>query len=387
MAEEKVPDLLDASLLDVAQRLKDNNLKAQLIYAFNGTGKTRLSKEFVKFISTRKNIKDDEHDEISSLYFDEILYYNSFTEDLFYWDKDLNDNPKLKIHSNIFTKWILQDQGKGEAVKEIVQKYINSKITADFDENFDGVTFYFAGGDERGKKIVKISKGEESIFIWSIFYALIEEIISEIEEEEDDSSLNKFSQLKYIFIDDPISSLDENHLIEMAIDTAELIKKGIKGKELKFIVTTHNAFFYNVLYQELNKLSSKKGFLLDRDGTGKFSLKEKWGNSNQSFSYHLHIKSILDEAHKKNELGKHHAMLLRNLYEKTASFLGYREWTDLLPSPQESYAQKLLNFYSHSRLSGETVVSLAEHERNMLSILLENLNRYGYFRSGVKNND
>ncbi len=30
-------------LEDIAQKLKDSNKKAQLIYAFNGTGKTRLS--------------------------------------------------------------------------------------------------------------------------------------------------------------------------------------------------------------------------------------------------------------------------------------------------------------------------------------------------------
>lgn len=39
------------SLTEIAQQLKNNNKKVQLIYAFNGTGKTRLSREF-KFIKT-----------------------------------------------------------------------------------------------------------------------------------------------------------------------------------------------------------------------------------------------------------------------------------------------------------------------------------------------
>ena len=34
------------SLNEIAGELKDNNKKVQLIYAFNGTGKTRLSREF-----------------------------------------------------------------------------------------------------------------------------------------------------------------------------------------------------------------------------------------------------------------------------------------------------------------------------------------------------
>ena len=34
------------SLNEIAQELKDSGKKVQLIYAFNGTGKTRLSREF-----------------------------------------------------------------------------------------------------------------------------------------------------------------------------------------------------------------------------------------------------------------------------------------------------------------------------------------------------
>lgn len=34
------------TLTEIAQTLKDANKKVQLIYAFNGTGKTRLSREF-----------------------------------------------------------------------------------------------------------------------------------------------------------------------------------------------------------------------------------------------------------------------------------------------------------------------------------------------------
>ena len=36
------------SLIEIAQTLRDTNKKVQLIYAFNGVGKTRLSREFKK---------------------------------------------------------------------------------------------------------------------------------------------------------------------------------------------------------------------------------------------------------------------------------------------------------------------------------------------------
>ena len=41
------------TLTEIAQTLKDANKKVQLIYAFNGTGKTRLSREFKIMIATK----------------------------------------------------------------------------------------------------------------------------------------------------------------------------------------------------------------------------------------------------------------------------------------------------------------------------------------------
>ena len=42
------------TLTEIAQNLKDTNKKVQLIYAFNGTGKTRLSREFKELISPKE---------------------------------------------------------------------------------------------------------------------------------------------------------------------------------------------------------------------------------------------------------------------------------------------------------------------------------------------
>lgn len=42
--------------------------------------------------------------------------------------------------------------------------------------------------------------------------------------EPDERETDKLNQLKYVFIDDPVTSLDDNHLIQMAVDPARLIK-------------------------------------------------------------------------------------------------------------------------------------------------------------------
>jgi hypothetical protein len=71
------------SLTEIAQTLIDTDRKVQLIYAFNGTGKTRLSLEFKKLIAP-KGITTGEEEEAGI----KVLYYNAFTEDLFYWDNE-----------------------------------------------------------------------------------------------------------------------------------------------------------------------------------------------------------------------------------------------------------------------------------------------------------
>ena len=66
------------------------------------------------------------------------MYYNAFTEDLFYWDNDLkgDSDRKLKIQPNRFTNWILADQGKGVNVNDNFQHYSTKKITPRFNEQY-----------------------------------------------------------------------------------------------------------------------------------------------------------------------------------------------------------------------------------------------------------
>src|SRR5262245_40808465 len=72
----------------LAQYMRDEleSKKFVLLYAYNGTGKTRLSTEFKDL-----GKKGDERD---------TIYFNAFTEDLFHWDNDLaNDRERvLKIN-------------------------------------------------------------------------------------------------------------------------------------------------------------------------------------------------------------------------------------------------------------------------------------------------
>ena len=268
------------SLPEIAQTLRDADKKMQLIYAFNGSGKTRLSREFKKLIAP----KDPDTEDESGI---KVLYYNAFTEDLFYWDNDLDNDTdrKLKIQPNGYTSWILVEQGQEPNISTHFQRYTNDKLTPSFNEQFtfkdkydkdiivpaySEVRFSFETGDDSGSEFVKISKGEESCFIWSVFYSLLEQTISvlnvlEVAERETD----QFNYLQYVFIDDPVSSLDDSHLIELAVDIATLIKSSTS--ELKFIITTHNPLFYNVLFNEFNRVKKTKKWRLEKLIDGKLT--------------------------------------------------------------------------------------------------------------------
>ena len=174
------------TLTEIAQQLKDADKKVQLIYAFNGTGKTRLSRAFKDFIAPKIDAEDGQQSELAQK---KILYYSAFTEDLFYWDNDLEGDaePKLKIQPNSFTDWVLKDQGQDRNIITNFQRYTSEKFTPRFNEEYrakdkDGkeitvkafseVTFSLERGDDEHSGNLKISKGEESNFIWSIFYIL-----------------------------------------------------------------------------------------------------------------------------------------------------------------------------------------------------------------------
>lgn len=395
------------SLTGIAHKLKNTDKKVQLIYAFNGTGKTRLSRELKKLMT--QEIDDDNPPEETPRKF---LYYNAFTEDLFYWDNDLAEGlePKLKIQPNAFTNWILteiKDEGLDKEITTNFHRYSDNKLNPRFNSEykikdeagksivihaFSEVEFTYERGDDSDSGKIKISKAEESNFIWAIFCTLLDLVITTRNTPEDDGDRDsQFDQLEYIFIDDPVTSLDDNHLIALAVNLAALIKVSTftNDEGLKFIITTHSPLFYNVLHNELglNKKGKREGcFLLEKMEDGSFNLNTKYGDSNKSFAYHLHIKKVIEDAILNKQVEKYHFMLLRNLYEKTACFLGYKEWADLLPDDKKVYASRVMNFYPHNNLSNEELPDPTEQEKATLDLLVKNLNNYGYWKEEGREN-
>ena len=357
-------------LEEIAQELKDSSKKVQLIYAFNGVGKTRLSRIFKDLVTSKQ--EDDEETR------SKIIYYNAFTEDLFYWDNDLEEdtNRKLKIHPNGFTHWVFVDEGQERNIITNFQRYTSNKLTPRFNEDYSEVNFSVEGGNETGLENIKISKGEENCLIWCIFYSLLKEVIETLNiSEVEERSVDGFNELEYVFIDDPVSSLDENHLIELAVNIAELVRAS--KSDLKFIITTHNPLFYNVLHNEFNYSDTSIGYkpkestkkLLKKLDDGTYLLEEQKDDS--PFSYHLHLLSELEKVIESGNIQKYHFNFLRNILEKTSTFLGYKKWEKLLPEgSQKTYFKRIINSYSHGKFSSEEVPVIKDEEKRVLSDLV-----------------
>lgn len=145
---------LDALAAHLRQELE--NKKAILLYAYNGTGKTRLSMAF-KDMGKQAEARD-------------TLYFNAFTEDLFHWNNDLAGDADRRLLLNRDSRFFqgLFDLEMDNRIRPLLRRY------ADFDFRIDTEGPEWAVRFSRlvdGQPVdnIKVSRGEENIFIWCFF--------------------------------------------------------------------------------------------------------------------------------------------------------------------------------------------------------------------------
>lgn len=187
-----------------------------------------------------------------------------------------------------------------------------------------------------------------------------------------------------MFIDDPVSSLDDNHLIELAVNIAELVKTSTSN--VHYIITTHNPLFYNVLFNEFENDVEKK-YDRKRDSDKKRLEKLDDGtyalinSTDTPFSYHLFLLTEIEKAIKSGDIQKYHFNFMRNILEKTCTFLGYRKWKKLLPDgDRKEYYNRIINLYSHNKHHGEEIQPITEEAKTALKELVDILKTTYHFR-------
>lgn len=347
------------------------------LYAFNGTWKTRISTE-INLLN--EDLNGDEIEKMIESWDSlmeptrKVLCYNAFLEDLFYWD---NDKFVLFFNPNSWEAELIQDQWLENRIIENFQRFLNTKTEPYFDLEHWTITFNIPSWDEDSQTEIKISRWEESIFVWSVFYTILELVINELNSNLEDRSTDLFNDLEYIVIDDPVSSIDDTRIITLAIELIELIKLYNTNK-IKFLITTHHALFYNVLYNSFNWDKQYKDFwyiLSKNENKLKFELQK-----DSPFWYHLLVKDEIKKAINESNIQKYHFNLFRWLLEKTSNFLWIKNWGDCINWDKKEEFIRLVNLYSHNRLEPMEYREVSDDEKVLFNEKFTNfINEYKYF--------
>ena len=358
------------------------NKKFILLYAYNGTGKTRLS---MAFEDMGKSVNADGETEQR-----DTLYFNAFTEDLFTWDNDLDRDSvrKLKLNTNSSFFAGLESMEMDNRIRALLDRYADFEFRIDtttwevvFSREFrmrkvatarDEVDGAHAGQGEyetRREEAIKISRGEENIFVWCFFIAIVELAL-------DDDGAGPYNWVKYIYIDDPISSLDEHNAIAVANHLAKLLKR--PQSRLKTVISTHHTLFFNVLCNEIKRANN---YFLSRDGSPAGLLLQDTRDT--PFFHHVAALADLYEADRNGKLCTHHFNMLRAILEKTASFHGYQNFSACIKRDDDDedgiLHTRLINILSHGNYSlFEPLEMLEENKRYFRKILHEFINQYPF---------
>ena len=333
----------------IATKLYNLDKNIILIYAFNGTGKTRLS---VAYKDVSKEQNNGSHAGV---------YYNAYSEDLFVWDNNDDNNGtgfRLKVTPSSLNKYH----------QFIDEEKLNSHLAAykpNFDYRFhnhakstDGIEYiqFYLKKDVDGQQTpsekdiyeddapIKISRGEQQFFIWCFFLTLF----------DIEGWTGAGHQSKHFFIDDPVSSLDDHNIFVTVASLINLIDKHYLTR--KIIVTTHHIGLFSILCDWLSKgekankyENSIQKYILKKENN-RISLKSC---RKDVFLYHLELLQILNTAVNANKLYAYHFALLRQVIENISSFLGSGQPSFVLKQigiedPAES--MQIINALSHKRV-------------------------------------
>ena len=356
---ETFPDLRE-----LAQYLRGvlENKKCILLYAYNGVGKTRLSMEFKDL---GKKFKDE-----GEVIARDTLYFNAFTEDLFTWDNDLEHDRERVLRMNTDSAFFrgLDELEMENRIRPLLHRYCDFDFSIDYGK---GEIRFFRNegvpqedGTHEPADPIKVSRGEENIFIWCFFLAVAQLAIDGQEA---------YAWVRYIYIDDPISSLDEQNAIAVAAHLAQMLKQ---QEQLKTVISSHHTLFFNVL---CNEMKNAKKYFLSCDDQG-------WQLRNTGDTprfYHVAMLKKLHEAARSGKLYTYHFTILRSIMEKTATFHGFNHIGDVLkrdPDDEDgTLHHRYIQLLSHGNYSLFEPVEMLEVNKQIFRKILNNfMNDYRF---------
>mgnify|MGYP000869003815 FL=1 len=357
MPAERMFNDVNALFVDI-KRLFPGQKKPILIYAFNGTGKTRLANLFYDM-----NLRDEESSPV-------CLNYSALFEDAFQWDNTVNE-----LHFMVHDEWLrrlFEDQDLESRIKEIYGRYHFSHFEPFFDVENQLVYFQMATGDDESSDHIKISRAEESLFVWSVYHAVLDSMVDILSDKTENRTTDMFNNVKYIVIDDPVSSIDDTRIVSLAIDLVETVNM-LKEFGLKVIILTHHALFFNVVKNMMRNEVSSWSLSSSYEGICRKDIKDS------PFAYHLFAMALIKQAIENNTIERYHFNLFRAILEETANFLGYKHYISLLTGENKDETYRILNIYSYSRIADMEPQDIpSDHKKLFADIFNDFLKSYNW---------
>lgn len=370
-------DIIIKALRRTFEMKDDQFTNCALVFAYNGTGKTRLSYDFAHY---GREEDTPQH----------TLYYNAYTEDLFTWDNDLENNTEHHLLINQDSALI---QGlAGYNFSDKLRQYLQIFTDIDFDFHYDEdnaeipdyVTFRKKTGRVKINGVwndvyaedIKISRGEERLFVWCFFRCILDQVVG---------GNDAYKDIEYVYIDDPMSSLDDNNVIAFAQQIYSLIRQQLAqeknaqkaGKEayrrIKFVVSSHHALFFHTMLHGLNGDSRLGRYYLSRNKQ-KDQLVLKSMSDSTPFYYNVAMMSEIKKAIESDKLYTFHFTILRSVMEKIKEFFGHRDFAVILEGityrgdtyDQTAFSkEELTEFYAR-------VMNVLTHQGSMFTPALMN---------------
>lgn len=350
-----------ADLAALVTHLRSLDKKYVLLFAYNGTGKTRLSMDYREAGKTF-----DAEENVTAR---DTLYFNAFTEDLFFWDNDLENDEQRRLLINKYSVFIsgVRELDIENKIRPLIHRYSNFNFLIDYEyKDKDGREYWavnfireeIVNGTPVNKEFVKVSRGEENLFIWCFFLAVAQLAIDRHE---------LYDWVKRIYIDDPVSSLDDNNTIAIAHHMASMLRAS--NAEIKTVISTHHALFFNVMVNEFG--SAKRYLLTKKDGA--YKLRD---TTDSPFLYHISVIQELKNAIDADRLYTYHFSMLRTILEKAANFHGFKGFADCLvvndDDENKTLFNRMVSVMNHSGYSYFEPKEMLEENKNYFKQIFDN---------------
>ena len=241
----------------------------------------------------------------------------------------------------------------------------------DVEAGIQSISFFPANIPPEDEPMIKISRGEERVFVWCIYQAMME--VEGLAEKQN----------HHIFIDNPISSIDDHNIFLTVSTLYDLIERHFEVRNI--IITTHYVGLFSILCDWLRKGEKGKKYKPNTNANilsvkhGEFSLKT---HQDDIFLYHLRILQLLQHTRNDKNVRAYHFAILRQVLQSVSSFLEVAQISHTINKIGLKDAEKttrIVNTLAHRKVCHHESDLLAPDTLALFKEILDKLNsRYGF---------